>query len=642
MLGWGLMPARDLNPAQQAAVQHSTGPAMVLAGAGSGKTTVLTARVAWLLENNLAHPENILLVTFTNKAALEIKQRVRAQANQDLPLCGTFHSVCAKLLRQSGGRIGISPSFTIYDSDDQLAAIKQIYKAHHFDDKEFAPKSVHALISKSKNELLSPAEYEQTATSNFQKFAAKIYALYVKKLKAAQALDFDDLLMRAVELFQKDKPTRERWQQQISHVLIDEYQDTNTAQYVLTKLLAAPQNNLFVVGDFSQSIYSWRGADYRNMLALKTDYPDLKEYRLEQNYRSPQSILDAATAVIAKNTQHPILSLWSEKTSENKIISYSAQTGENEAAYIIQAMSEQLRIYPASELAILYRTNAQSRLFEEALLRAGIPYRLVGGVKFYERKEIKDLLAYARVIVNPLDEVSQARSEKIGKRRLASLEAARGKLEKLSKEAPQEFLQQVLKATTYLGKYKPEVEEDRTRMENIEELVAVASQFETVTQFLENIALVQDKQFADGDIAGQSNSVSLMSLHAAKGLEFAVVFLAGLEEELLPHSRSIFNPEELEEERRLCYVGMTRAKERLFLSCARSRYQYGVRSNRIPSRFLSDIAQELLEKIEDGRRDSYSNTRTIPLADQRTLVVDEDMIEDMLSGKVSIDAFIDS
>ncbi|NCN82523.1 MAG: UvrD-helicase domain-containing protein [Candidatus Pacebacteria bacterium] len=636
------MSARNLNAAQQEAVQHSAGPAMVLAGAGSGKTTVLTARVAWLLENNLAQPENILLVTFTNKAAQEIKLRVRAQTNQDLPLCGTFHSVCAKLLRQSGGRIGISPSFTIYDSDDQVAAIKQIYKQHHFDDKEFAPKSVHALISKSKNELLSPAEYEQTATSNFQKFAAKIYTLYVKKLKAAQALDFDDLLMRAVELFQKDQPTRERWQQQISHVLIDEYQDTNTAQYVLTKFLAAPQNNLFVVGDFSQSIYSWRGADYRNMLALKTDYPDLKEYRLEQNYRSPQSILDAATAVIAKNTQHPILALWSEKTSADKIVSYSAQTGESEAAYVVQALSEQLRRYPASELAILYRTNAQSRLFEEALLRAGISYRLVGGVKFYERKEIKDLLAYARIIVNPLDEVSQARAEKLGKRRLASLEAARSKLEKLSKEVPQEFLQQILKVTTYLGKYKPEVEEDSARLENVEELVAVASQFETVTQFLENIALVQDKQFADRDIEGQSNSVSLMSLHAAKGLEFAVVFLAGLEEELLPHSRSIFNPEELEEERRLCYVGMTRAKERLFLSCARSRYQYGVRSSRIPSRFLADIAQDLLEKIDDERRDSYQTTRTFPLADQRTLVVDEDMIEDMLSGKISIDAFIDS
>ncbi|MDA1079513.1 MAG: UvrD-helicase domain-containing protein [bacterium] len=638
------MAQRDLNPAQKLAVQHATGPAMVLAGAGSGKTTVLTARVAWLLENNLAQPENILLVTFTNKAAQEIKQRVRAQANRDLPLCGTFHSVCAKFLRQSGGHIGISPSFTIYDSDDQIDAIKQIYKAHHFDDKEFAPKSVHALISKSKNELLSPAEYEQIATSNFQKFAAKIYALYVKKLKAAQALDFDDLLMRSVELLQKDGPTRQRWQQQISHVLIDEYQDTNTAQYVLTKLLAAPQNNLFVVGDFSQSIYSWRGADYRNMLALKTDYPDIKEYRLEQNYRSPQSILDAATAVIAKNTQHPILSLWSEKTSQHKIIAYSAESGESEAAYIIQAVSEQLRHHPASEIAILYRTNAQSRLFEEALLRAGISYRLVGGVKFYERKEIKDLLAYARVIVNPLDTVSQARAEKLGKRRLEALESARKKLEKLSTEAPQEFLHQVLKVTTYLGKYKPEVEEDRTRMENVEELVAVASQFETVSQFLENIALVQDKQFADGDLEGESNAVSLMSLHAAKGLEFAVVFLAGLEEELLPHSRSIFNPEELEEERRLCYVGMTRAKERLFLSCARSRYQYGVRSNRIPSRFLADIEQTLLEKVEDGRRDSYSytNTRSIPLTDQRTLVVDEEMIEDMLSGKISIDAFIDS
>jgi len=636
------MPTRALNPAQQQAIQHGSGPAMVLAGAGSGKTTVLTARVAWLLEHAVVQPANILLVTFTNKAAQEIKLRVRQQTTQQLPLCGTFHSVCAKLLRQSGGNIGISPSFTIYDTDDQLAALKQIYMAQHFDVQEYAPKAVHAVISRCKNELLTPAEYEQTATSHFQKFAAKVYALYVKKLQAAQALDFDDLLMRTVELLRKDQPTREHWQRQISHVLIDEYQDTNTAQYVLTKLLAAPQDNLFVVGDFSQSIYSWRGADYRNMLALKTDYPELKEYRLEQNYRSPQSILDAATAVIAKNTQHPILSLWSEKSSPDKIVSLSAESGESEAAYIIQSMREQLRIYPANELAVLYRTNAQSRLFEEALLRAGIPYHLVGGVKFYERKEIKDLLAYARVIVNPLDEVSQIRVQKLGKRRVVALEAARGELTKLSQAVPQEFLQRILKVTAYLGKYKPELEEDRTRLENIEELVAVASQFQSVTQFLENIALVQDKQLADGDPAGETNSVSLMSLHAAKGLEFAVVFLAGLEEELLPHSRSIFNLEELEEERRLCYVGMTRAKDRLFLSCARSRYQYGVRSNRMPSRFLADIDQDLLEKIEDGGVDSYGARRTISLSGQRTLVVDEEMIEDMLSGKISVDAFIDS
>ena len=635
-------PTRALNPAQQQAIQHGSGPAMVLAGAGSGKTTVLTARVAWLLEHAVVQPANILLVTFTNKAAQEIKLRVRQQTTQQLPLCGTFHSVCAKLLRQSGGNIGISPSFTIYDTDDQLAALKQIYMAQHFDVQEYAPKAVHAVISRCKNELLTPAEYEQTATSHFQKFAAKVYALYVKKLQAAQALDFDDLLMRTVELLRKDQPTREHWQRQISHVLIDEYQDTNTAQYVLTKLLAAPQDNLFVVGDFSQSIYSWRGADYRNMLALKTDYPELKEYRLEQNYRSPQSILDAATAVIAKNTQHPILSLWSEKSSPDKIVSLSAESGESEAAYIIQSMREQLRIYPANELAVLYRTNAQSRLFEEALLRAGIPYHLVGGVKFYERKEIKDLLAYARVIVNPLDEVSQIRVQKLGKRRVVALEAARGELTKLSQAVPQEFLQRILKVTAYLGKYKPELEEDRTRLENIEELVAVASQFQSVTQFLENIALVQDKQLADGDPAGETNSVSLMSLHAAKGLEFAVVFLAGLEEELLPHSRSIFNLEELEEERRLCYVGMTRAKDRLFLSCARSRYQYGVRSNRMPSRFLADIDQDLLEKIEDGGVDSYGARRTISLSGQRTLVVDEEMIEDMLSGKISVDAFIDS
>ena len=634
-----------LNAAQKEAVVHTDGPAIVLAGAGSGKTTALTYRAAWLLEKgDEIYPENLLIVTFTNKAAHEIRERIESLTGLNLPLCGTFHSICAKLLRFHGKSIGIHPSFTIYDANDQLTLIKNIYKKHGYDTNATNPQSVKASISKAKNELESPSDFERKAVSQFQQFAANIYREYELELKKARALDFDDLLLKAVELLRADEAVRTSWQQRIKHVLIDEYQDTNAAQYELSKLLTHPQNNLFVVGDFSQSIYSWRGADYRNMLALKTDYPDCKEYRLEQNYRSTQVILDAATNIVSKNTQHPILTLWTENTDQTKITKYTAQTGEQEAAYVLRCIDSIQKTNELNDIAILYRTNAQSRLFEEALLNAGLPYQLIGGTKFYDRKEIKDVLSYTRIIANPDDTVGRSRSTKLGKRRLEKVEANRDMIEKLqTTDHPGNVIRKILEVSEYLKKYNPEIEEDRSRLENIQELLNVASQFTSLTQFLENISLVQDNQFADSTGKKTNRGVNLLSLHGAKGLEFKIVFLVGLEEELLPHSRSLLDPDQLEEERRLCYVGMTRAKEKLYLTLAMSRYLFGSRSNKLPSRFLRDIPRELVENIEEPSEYTLQPFMSSkPYSTKRTLIVDDDMLEDVLSGKLSIDAFIDS
>ena len=634
-----------LNTEQREAVLHSGGPAIVLAGAGSGKTTALTYRAAWLLEQGEEiYPENLLIVTFTNKAAHEIRDRIEQLTGLTLPLCGTFHSICAKLLRFHGKSIGIHPSFTIYDANDQITLIKNIYKRHGYDTTATNPQSVKAAISRAKNELETPSQFEKKAVSQFQQFAANIYREYELELKKARALDFDDLLLKAVSLLRTDEAVRASWQQRIKHVLIDEYQDTNAAQYELSKLLTHPQNNLFVVGDFSQSIYSWRGADYRNMLALKTDYPDCTEFRLEQNYRSTQVILDAATNIVSQNTKHPILKLWTTNTDQTKITKYTAQSGEREAAYVLQCIDSLQKKYDLHDIAILYRTNAQSRLFEDALLNAGIPYQLIGGTKFYDRKEIKDVLAYARIIANPEDTVGRSRSSKLGKRRLASVESHRDMLENLQKtEHPGNVIKKILEVSEYLNKYRPELEEDRSRLENIQELLNVASQFTSLTQFLENISLVQDNQFADSSGKKTNRGINLLSLHGAKGLEFKVVFLVGLEEELLPHSRSLLDPDQLEEERRLCYVGMTRAREKLYLTLALSRYLFGSRSNKLPSRFLRDIPSGLVEVLEEpGEYTLQSFSASKPIGNKRTLIVDDEMIEDMLSGKLSIDAFIDS
>ena len=634
-----------LNPAQRVAVQHEGGPAVVLAGAGSGKTTVLTHHAAWLIQERDVDASNIILVTFTNKAAGEMKERIERLTGSQLPYAGTFHSICARILRTHGRFAGLDPNFVIYDSDDQMSLLKDIYKQHGFDVNEYRPQSVKAVISKAKNELISYQEFAETTAGDFNNFVARVYKLYEHALKEAQAVDFDDLMLKVVKLLQNHQRICLYYQQQFKHVLVDEYQDTNKAQYALTKLWAEPENNLYVVGDFSQSIYAWRGADYRNMLQLKTDYPTIKEYRLEQNYRSTQSILDAATAVISKNTSHPILQLWTENLSGAQLVCMETGSGELEAMKIIDEIRiKRNRGVPLDEIAILYRTNAQSRLFEEALIRYGIPYRLIGGTKFYERKEIKDVLAYARLLVNPSDSVSHKRAEGLGKRRMDIFETWRMKLtaQELQETPPAKLIREVLETTEYLKKYNQDVQEDAERIENVAELLSMAAQFSSLTQFLENVALLQDNYFVDASKPvgnAPRAGVNLMSLHSAKGLEFQVVFLVGMEDGLLPHSNSLFDHQSIEEERRLCYVGITRAKNDLYLSYARSRFQYGTRKSAIPSRFLSDIPPELLHLESDIGESALDNKTT---QTGRRLVVDEDMADAVLRGDLDLEVFLES
>lgn len=635
----------SLNPIQREAVVHSDGPAMVLAGAGSGKTTVLTHRAAWLIEQGVASNQ-IMLVTFTNKASHEMKERITVLTGNTLPLAGTFHSICAKFLRMHADKLGMSKQFSIYDADDQMTLIKAIYKQRNLSTSDFNPNAVKASISNAKNELLDPEEYERFASGSFQQHTAKVYYWYQQALRESEAFDFDDLLTQTVRLFENHHQLRQKYQTLISHVLIDEYQDTNKAQYALTKILAAPQNNLFVVGDFSQSIYAWRGADYRNMMMLKQDYPHITEYKLEQNYRSHQTILDAATQVISQNTSHPILKLWTENTASEPITTFEAHSAESEAARVVKYILSQRSSTQLSEMAILYRTNAQSRTFEEALIRSGIPYNLVGGTKFYERKEIKDVLAYARLYVNPADQVSETRAIKLGKRRFEQFQAWKITQAELDIK-PHQLIQGILEATNYLDKYSKKTEEDLSRVENVQELLSVAAQFTTMEQFLENVALIQDSTFADSQTPSESrDAVQLMSLHSAKGLEFDVVFMVGMEDGLLPHNRSLLDPDQMEEERRLCYVGITRAKRYLFMTFSRSRYQYGTRTDQLKSRFLRDIPEELLVIEQDTYLpNKHSSTKSNGYAyghAGRQIVVDEEMIDDVLNGSLDIDAFIDS
>lgn len=648
-----------LNSDQKKAVLHHLGPALVLAGAGSGKTRVLTTRVAYLIEEKNVDPSQILLVTFTNKAAHEMNKRVMELTGSKLPFSGTFHSLCAKILRINGHKIGLNNYFVIYDSDEQLTLIKQIYNELNLNPKEINPKAVHATISAAKNEMLSSEEYSRLATGKYQEMVARVYKVYQHKLKQNQAVDFDDLLLLTNQLFLSDKPTLAYYQEQIQFVLVDEYQDTNKVQYQLTKYFARPQNNLFVVGDFSQSIYAWRGADYKNMLYLKNDFPDLIEYRLEQNYRSTQSILDAATQVISHNKSHPILSLWTENVSDAKITHLECESGESEALEVVGKIKNLLN-YNYSDVAILYRTNAQSRLFEEACVKKGVPYKLVGGFKFYDRKEIKDVLAYLKLAINPNDTVSKERAIKIGKRRFLAFEQGMAEL-KIAELTPLELLEKILAITTYKDKYDKKDEDDLDKLNNITELLNVAAQFTQIESLLENIALVQDNEMADQQVDEIKDAITMMSLHSAKGLEFPVVFMVGMEEGLLPHSRALLDKEQMEEERRLCYVGITRAKEKLFLTNARHRFVYGSGSFATISRFLLDIDQNLISK--EGKRSfdytSDSKNRSnwqensrhfydkktfatqAPSKPKRRLVIDDDSWSSFLSGELDADKILD-
>lgn len=648
----------ELNEQQKKAALHHGSPLLILAGAGSGKTKTLTYKAAHLLHQGVVTPEQLLLVTFTNKAAGEMKERVRNVAGTYLPNVGTFHSLSARILRKHGARGAGGHDFVIYDDGDQEDLVKQIQGELSQDPKRFKPRAILSMISSAKQEMVNPESYQNMARGPFQEAAAGVYTKYNKYLKQYNAVDFDDLLLLTVELLQKDAGVRAGYQAQFRAVFVDEYQDTNTTQYLLTKLLAE-QAELTVVGDASQSIYRWRGADYRNMTKLKSDYPNLTEIRLERNYRSTQNILDAAGGVIGHNKNHPILALWTESGPGEKIGLIEAYSGSDEASRIVELMQKEHNQGRAwSEFALLYRTNAQSRMIEEALIRNGIPYILVGGTKFYERKEIKDLIAYLRCLLNPEDKVSYTRAEKAGKRRLAMVLALREKADLLSTR-PAEILGMVLESSKYLDQFDAEVEEDLSRIENIRELQVVAEEFTTLPELLENVALVQAEYYAGEKGKDKTNAVTLMTLHAAKGLEYPVVFLVGMEEGLFPHSRSLMDLEEMEEERRLAYVGITRAKELLYLSYAKQRTVWGNTGFQTKSRFIDEIDPNLIQVIGgEGVRTSETPVHQIKSKSEkefweshgaqfktkRTGVrvdsLSDSTLDDFLSGNLSIEELL--
>ncbi len=641
----------NLSQVQQEAVTFNSGPLLILAGAGSGKTRILTHRAAWLIEQGV-NPENILLQTFTNKAAGEMKERISrllgnwahghlgnpesliAKRPNSLPVASTFHSFCARVLRRDGKFLGIPNSFVIYDDDDGKEAIKQILKKLNFNSESIKPHSFLANISVLKNELIDPGEYESMATGEWQKKAALVYRLYQKFLGESAAVDFDDLLLLTVKLLENYPEVLAKYQNTYQYLLVDEWQDTNKAQYQITKLLAGKSKNITAVGDASQSVYSWRGADHKNIDYLTRDFPDITIINLEQNYRSTQTILDVAYSVISKNRSHPILKLWTENGNGQKITLYQARNEHDEASFVVSEI-QRLTAYrlPAKQksvdhrqlatqyrdFAILYRTNAQSRVLEEAMLHAGIPYTIFGSVKFYARREIKDVLSYLRLVTNDKEPISRARAEKLGKGRLQKFTKKLEFLKTIEEQQTLEILDAVLEATSYLDLYDPEDPEDLARLENIKELRSVASEFPNLIDFLEQIALVENAQTekgvsklthseADSQTEIPSNQgVTLMTAHAAKGLEFPVVFIVGLEEGLFPHSRSQDDKEELEEERRLLYVGITRAKQKLYLSFATRRLIFGQRARSAPSRFLADIPENLIEGSESfSPKESWS------------------------------------
>ena len=585
----------DLNREQQEAVTYTGGPLLVLAGAGSGKTRVLTYRAAWLMAEGKVRPENILLLTFTNKAAGEMKERISKLSAKIPAFAGTFHSFCVRVLRTDGLEIEVPRNFVIYDEKDRKDAIKDILAEFNLSEDSCNPSSIAAQISGAKNQMISPLQYAEGAISENQETVFKIYNRYEKFLKDAHALDFDDLLTKTVELFAQSSPTLSKWQKLLTHIFVDEWQDTNRVQYRLTRQLVGKAENITAVGDAAQSIYGWRGADYKNITLLMRDYPKIKVINLEQNYRSTQNILAAANSVISQNTSHPTLKLWTKNGLGEKIRLYQAQNGLEEASFLAGEISR-LKIYgfDYKDIAILYRTNAQSRVLEEAFLHTGIPYVLIGGTRFYDRQEVKDVLSYLRLLTNPNDTVSRKRVEKLGKRRFEKFKALEFKTKDLKLKTTLDIMDEVLEQTDYLSKYKRGTEENLSRLENIKELRSVGAQFPNLNEFLENVALVEQEQLTAGN-RQPSNSVTLMTLHAAKGLEFPVVFIVGLEEGLFPHSRSLFDINQLEEERRLAYVGMTRAKELLYLTYANRRLYFGQKSSNPPSRFIVDIPENLIE-----------------------------------------------
>ncbi len=642
-----------MNPQQRLGVQTTEGPVLLMAGAGSGKTRVLTHRIAYLIEEKQVKPWNILAITFTNKAAREMKERVATLldfGSEDVWV-STFHAMCVRILRRDIEKMGYSRNFTIIDSSQQLTLIKQVVKELNLDPKKFDPKSILGSISNAKNKLQTPKDLANLQGNYYEEIVAQCYQAYQKGLAQNEAMDFDDLIMKTIELFQKNEEVLTYYQQKFHYIHVDEYQDTNHAQYMLVKMLAAEYRNLCVVGDSDQSIYGWRGADMENILNFEKDYPDAKVILLEQNYRSTQNILNAANDVIANNTIRKKKNLWTENPAGDKIYHYHAQDERDETRFIVTQLQKQMaeKKRQFNDFAVLYRTNAQSRVLEETLLKANIPYTMVGGHKFYDRKEIKDILAYLTVIANPKDSLSFSRIVNVPKRGigLGSLEKLRsfaelhglslleagkdstlanisgkaaGQLESFSmmmenfiQQIPYltitELTEEILEKSGYLEDLKNQrTLEAKSRIENIEEFLSVTQDFDKrfesmreeeaeedkLILFLNDLALVSDLDEVEED---KNQQVTLMTLHAAKGLEFPVVFLMGLEEGVFPLNRAMVDENELEEERRLAYVGITRAKEVLYLTNARARMLYGRTQYNRPSRFLNEIPEELLEEL---------------------------------------------
>lgn len=580
---------KNLNDQQNAAVKYTKGPSIIIAGAGSGKTRVLVSKVLNLINNSSVDPYSIIMITFTNKAAGEMKDRIKIP----LGFVGTFHSFCAQILRRNGDEIGLDHNFTIYDEDDQLTLIKKIIK--DIDVERLSPHYFTNRISAAKNQLIHANRFPELFSDHNASLVSTVYKEYELQLKKNKAVDFDDLIMKTIDLFIKHPEVLDQYQERYKYFLVDEFQDTNYAQYTLTRLLSKQSRNITVVGDFSQSIYSWRGADIKNLEKFQEDFSGTKVFSLEENYRSSQKILDFAFNVISKNQTHPILRLFTSNKEGEDIEFFEAENEEYEALYIADTIKELSKTESYSSLAILYRTNAQSRIIEEAFLHYGIPYVLIGGTRFYERKEIKDVLSYLRLLINPTDEIAKDRVLKIGRKKWDLFKEMYESIkDDVDKKTTSELMEEIFQSTGYLQLYNPDDEEEYGRLENIKELKSVAITHPKLVEFLEQVALVESEYF-EGERTlrlrsgqKQDERVRLMTLHQAKGLEFSHVFIVGLEEGILPHSRSIDNLYELEEERRLFYVGITRAKKKLYITYARRRFIFGRRGDAAKSRFIDE------------------------------------------------------
>jgi DNA helicase-2/ATP-dependent DNA helicase PcrA len=636
---------QTLNPEQRRAVKTIHGPVLILAGAGSGKTKTLTHRIAWLIHQERINPKNILAVTFTNKAAKEMKERLIALLTEHeptalLPAIGTFHHICALLLRQEISVLGYSSTFTILNDQEQLGIIKQAAKTLEINTDQFQPRAILNTISRFKNSLIAPEQAATHADNYYEETIASVYTLYQKTLFERNALDFDDLIRLTIHLFQTIPELLEKYQKQFQYILVDEYQDTNHAQYTLIQLLSQQHHNLFAIGDDYQSIYGWRQADIQNILHFENDYPEAAIILLEQNYRSTQIILDAAQSVIQNNTQQRHKQLWTQQIDGDLITHVTLEDEKFEAEYVCQELDRLAKTgVTLSDCAILYRTNSQSRVLEESLLKRTIPYTLFGGVKFYDRKEIRDVLAYLRLIHNPQDRFSFERILNVPRRNIGTatlkkwLALAEQKNQPLLTLTPQDFaettlrpskisaiqkfiqliqtltdiytqsvslsafIESLLEETRFLESLQDGTSEGETRQENVRELLSIATPLDTLdTQtalqtFLDEVALVSATESSS-----TTEGVQLMTLHSSKGLEFPIVFILGLEEGVFPHSRSQFSPQELEEERRLMYVGLTRARQKIYLLHAKQRTLFGATQINPPSRFIKEIPSHLIQK----------------------------------------------